>query len=340
MNKTKIATTTTFLILMLLVASPVYALAVSVTTDKVTYAPGQKLTVSGTVSPVTAGQDVSILVYDPVGKLKAVDQVTPSSTGAYSKDVMVFSSDDATGVWTVKATYQGMSNTASFSFVGEPVRTKIVLSVQADTGLLRFGGEIVDFYVLTSSPSGVAVDSNVTATLYRPDGVGVVITATRVAEGLYKATYTLPTAATAGTYAVVVKATIRSTDYEGSGTTIKSFQVSDSLTAWNAWLTDIKGDVATVKTDVGTVKLDVAAIKPVVTKVDGDVATIKTDVGTIKTDVKTANTAIAAAKTSADGAKAAVDGMTSVLYAAVVLALIAAAASVFSVIQITRKIAG
>jgi hypothetical protein len=96
--------------------------AITVRTDKASYGPGNILKVSGTVSPVAAGQDMAILVYNPSGALKAVDQVTPSSTGSYSKDLLTFASDDPTGTWSVKATYQGVSATTSFTFA-PPVGT-------------------------------------------------------------------------------------------------------------------------------------------------------------------------------------------------------------------------
>jgi len=92
------------------------AATITVGTDKTSYGPGNILKVSGTASPVTAGQDVAILVYDPSGALRALAQVTPSSTGSYSEDFLTFSSNDPTGTWTVKATYQGVSAIITFTF--------------------------------------------------------------------------------------------------------------------------------------------------------------------------------------------------------------------------------
>jgi len=129
--------------------------------------------------------------------------------------------------------------------------------------------------------------------------------------------------------------------------TTKFGAMNATLQAINAKVIAIDGRVATIATDLGTVKVDVAAIKPVVTSIQGDVATVKTDVGTIKVavaDLKTLATAIQTAatdaKTAASDAKTAIGAMSTPLYAAVILALIAAVAAIASVVQISRKIAG
>jgi hypothetical protein len=119
-------------------------------------------------------------------------------------------------------------------------------------------------------------------------------------------------------------------------------------------VTEIKDGVATVKTEVGTLKGKVETI-------DGSVATVKTDVGTIKADVSNIKTTASAAKSSADAAtsaanaakssadaatsaanaaKSAADAITIPVYIAIILALIAAIASIYAVVTIRRKIAG
>lgn len=106
-----------------------------------------------------------------------------------------------------------------------------------------------------------------------------------------------------------------------------------SLTDLNAKLVKIEGDIATVSTKAGDISGKIVTIQ-------GDVATIKTTVGEIKVSATGAKTAADAATAAATSAKAAVDGMSTPLYAAVILALIAAVAAAASVIQLSRKIAG
>ena len=86
----------------------------------------------------------------------------------------------------------------------------------------------------------------------------------------------------------------------------------------NAKVISLQGDMATVLTSLGTISGKVTAI-------EGNVATVKTDVGTIKADVSTVKGFLP------------VD-MTPV-WIAVVLALIAAIASIYSIVVIRSKIA-
>ncbi len=111
---------TSFIVLVVLIASPVYAqVSVTVTTDSPYYLPGNTLEVQGIVSPVTAGQDIAILLHEPSGDREAVDQVTPNADGTYSAIIFVFDADDHLGLWTVKVSYQGALATSSFIF-GSP----------------------------------------------------------------------------------------------------------------------------------------------------------------------------------------------------------------------------
>jgi len=126
------------------------------------------------------------------------------------------------------------------------------------------------------------------------------------------------------------------------------------VSAINAKLTSIEGNVATIKTDIGIVKSSLSDIGAKLVSLDGDVATIDTVVGTIEgkvisidgnvatisTDVGTVKLGMSDVKTAATGAKASVDSLMMVVYGAVILSLIAALAAVVCVIQINRKIAG
>ncbi len=306
--------------LMLLMLLPVYAYAVTVTvtTDKPSYKPGQPLVVRGVVSPVEPGQDVSIIVYSPMMEPKAFGQATPAADGTYSTTVMVFKDTDPSGVWTVKAAYKGITSEASFEFEGAPMvppKATITLTVSVDVGAVYYPGDTAEVYVLASY-EGKAIDANLTSSAYGP--TAITPTVSKVGKGLYKITLTIPSTAKLGTYALVVSASHISEQYEGSGAALKSFTVSSKpLTA---------DDISGVKTDVGTLKSDVEALK--------------NDTSTIKGDVAAAKKGASDAAAAAAGAKSAVEAMSGTLYAAVILALIAAVAAVVGVIQITRKIAG
>jgi len=105
------------------IVSSAYGASVTVSTDRTSYSLGQSLTVSGKVSPVTAGLDVAIIVNGPSGDMRAIDQVTPNADGTYSKNVMTFMQEDPSGTWAVKATYQAATAVATFTFAGGPIGT-------------------------------------------------------------------------------------------------------------------------------------------------------------------------------------------------------------------------
>lgn len=299
MNNKRLEIAITMLTLLaVLPVLPTLAASFTVTTDKTSYVPNDSLVVKGTVDSVTAGQDVTIIVYGPTSERKAFDQITPAANGSYSKTVMVFQTYDPSGVWTVTATYGGAQASAMVTFTGvtpPPAKKTILMDVSVDVGAMLFKGETAEFYILTSNDK-VPIVANLTYALYGP--TAVTGTLSTIANGVYKVSAAVPANATVGTYAIVVNATHVSDLYEGKGIGMKSFLVSSRLTSLND------------------------------------------DIGTLKTDVSSIKTSAAAANTAATAAKAAVDGMSTMLYAAVFLALIAAVAAIASVVQITRKIAG
>ena len=121
------------------------------------------------------------------------------------------------------------------------------LDVEADVGSIHFNGETADFYVLVSS-SGAPMNATLTADLYYDGALYANLTSLvqYVDTGLYRIPYTIPCDASAGTYALVVNAYC----YTVEGTALKSFLLSQTLTGWNAWLTEIRNNVAIIKTDV------------------------------------------------------------------------------------------
>ncbi len=173
------------------------------------------------------------------------------------------------------------------------VVTKAVeaLQIDMDVGSLHFRGEIAEFYVLTAvDGSLIAVDS-ISADLYAPDGSKTPLTATSIDLGIYKIVYTRLATAPAGTYTLVVTASVTLGLTEGRGVALKSFLVSETL---SGFVVEISGGVATIQTDVGVIKADVATINATVTSIQSGIATIQTDVGAIQVDVAAISASITA----------------------------------------------
>ena len=253
------ATMVTMAVLLLAVlASPLAlvnaAATVTVLVDKTSYSAGQSLIVSGTVSPVTTGLDVAIMVKGPTGEQRAVDQVTPKADGTYSKNVLTFDAGNPSGTWTVTATYGGGSSVATFAFAGVPPRTNIVVNVEVSAGRVFVAGDTADCYILTSY-GGTPLDANVTASAYMR-GQTTTLSVAKVATGLSRASVILPANATAGTYTVMASASVATSQYLGSGTGIVSFQVSPPPT-----LSDINKGVQGVQTGVTSIQSGISALQ-------------------------------------------------------------------------------
>jgi hypothetical protein len=316
-----------FTVLMVPSMMLVYAQAsITVSTDKSSYVPNQTLTISGTVSPVVAGQDVAIIVYGPTGELKAVDQATPSASGTYSKVVMTFVSDSPSGTWSVKATYQASSSITTFTFTGVTPKTNIILTVEAKSGALYAGGDKADIYFLTSY-MGKSIDSNVTATLYGPNAATATITVTKVSTGLYVGSYTFPAAA-AGTYTMVANASISTSTYLGYGLGLVSIEVSSKLN-------DIASGLAALQQGLSNVNTGLQSVNSALTTANNGISDLKSGQTDIQSGIANINTGISDLKKNFP-----ITVDVSPIWYAVVLSLIAAIAAIYSTITVQRKIAG
>jgi hypothetical protein len=153
-------------------------------------------------------------------------------------------------------------------------------------------------------------------------------------------TYTVPVDAQPGTYVLLVQAEYA----QVQGSAIKSFLVSSTLSNWNAYISDIKDNIATVIIpSLGQMKLDLTAVNATIVSISNDVATIRTSVGTLTADVATVQTNLGILQGDVSTVKAKVTDVpaylstsTDLLYAVTILALIAAVAAVLTLLR-TRK---
>jgi hypothetical protein len=231
------------------------------------------------------------------------------------------------------------------------------IDVQLDVGAVHFKGEIADFYIYVADYGKAITPDGMRATLYLGGAMySNLTTATeRVAEGLYRVTYTIPVDAQSGTYVLLVQAEYAHVE----GSAIKSFLVSSTLSNWNAYISNIKdniatviipslgqmkldltavnativsigNDVATIRTSVGTLTTDMANLDAKIVKVDGDVATVQTSLGNLQGDVSTVKVKV----TDMPGY---ISTSTNLLYAVTILALIAAIAAVLALLRTRKK---
>ena len=270
----------------------------------------------------------------------------------------------ASHVYGELGTYEVMltvtdSNGNSRSLTMEVTVSRWYIDVQVSVGTIHFRGEIAEFYIETSI-WGKPVDiTSVTATLYHGSGqTSLTSLVQNVGTGLYRISYSIPTDAATGTYAAVVEV-----NYAGlSGTSMDTFEISSTLTDWNARLTTIEGDIATIKTDIGIIKTNLTTINAHLTSISNGIATIETDIGIVKANltainasvvnvddnVATVRTDLGMVKTSVDSLKTDVGAVqnklptdtgtiATLLYVAIVFALLSMIVSVLVYLMIKKK---
>jgi PKD repeat protein len=197
---------------------------------------------------------------------------------------------------TVKDVYNYTSSTSTYLLI---TRGFTALDVETDVGSIYFAGELAEFRFLVSFLGEPSNATDITAKLYGPDRqiVARYIYPTNItlfATGVYSITYEVD--ATAGTYTLVVE--VEYSSLKASG--LKSFLVSTTLSSWDAIITDIKGEIATVVVpNLRDIKLNLTSINATLTNIiinsKGDImAKIDTALGPVTAKLDTINTTVVA----------------------------------------------
>jgi flagellin-like hook-associated protein FlgL len=168
------------------------------------------------------------------------------------------------------------------------------LDINIDMGTIYFSGEVVESFILTTFRGGAVTPTSMSTMLYNPEGEAVQLVPEQIATGFYKATYTMPSEASPGTYAIKVKATYVTDTIQALGTSFKTWQLSSTL---NSKLVYIEGTVAWIKTNLGLLKTDVSNLNLQVLEVKGNTVTIQTTLGTLQGTITSINNNIATVRT-------------------------------------------
>jgi thermitase len=240
-------------------------------------------------------------------------------------------------------------NRASATFT---VTDDTPLNIQIDVGILHFLGEIAESYVQTTFQGQAVNATTITASLYKPDGTTESLAAQLLTTGLYKITYTILGNQT-GTYTFIVSANYFTDTIRAKGTSIKSFLVSDTLTLMNKQVTEISDGIATVQTDLGFVTLNLTAMNVTleniflkVIAINGTTATIQTTLGimngtvtgSVSGDIATIVVpGLGQIQTDISNFKEVQEAWVIPQYVIILMALIAAASSTFSLVFLIRR---
>jgi len=250
------------------------------------------------------------------------------------------------------------------------------LDVKVDVGSIHFNGEIAQFYILVTQFGKPVDVTGLSAILYYDGTPCMDLSTKiqKVDRGLYIASFTIPGDFKPGTYTLLVTAeyyqvkgaSIKSflvsstlsgfiSDIRGQIATITSgLNVLElNLTTINAKLASLNGEVATISTTLGNLTTTTRNINLTVTEINGDVATISTTLGTLHGKVLAIEgnvTKIATIQTDLGIVKADVSDilkttssvsekqgtLISLVTAAIILALLAAAASLSILLKIRK----
>jgi len=212
-------------------------------------------------------------------------------------------------------------------------------NIEIEGGELYFRGEKADFYIMVSTHTGMMNPSEINILLYNEGNVTADLTnnAYKIKTGLYEVTYDIPIKAPPGTYTLLVKAQL----YSITETTMKSFQISPSLTGF---ITNITNGIAEVQSDLKKLNYNLTEINAtivglIVDSNNGVLAKIDTSVGTLTTKLNQINATIvglivdsnngvlAKIDTSLGEVKVSLDGIqstaTTTLYATSIISAIA-----------------
>ena len=97
-----------------LVTVPVFAEAISVTTDKLEYKAGEFVTISGEVQQFLAAYPVTLQIISPSGEVITLEQIEVSESKEYNTEIQM--SGDMFGTYLVKVLYATESRTAETTF--------------------------------------------------------------------------------------------------------------------------------------------------------------------------------------------------------------------------------
>lgn len=293
-----------FFLVLCLIATPVMAATLTVTTSAPSYAPGETIVVTGTA---VANTDVTVQLFNPNGQLVDIVYVTSKPDGTYTVSFNTPSNMPVgqwiIGTYTVKA------------FMGTQTATATV-SIQQRVAVT---GKVVD-----SAGAGVAGATVTVGTAWTTTGSDGSFTVSLPAEG----TYTLKVSkANFYTYTASVTASF-GTNNVG---TITLVSLEDKIAALEQEVAGLSDQVAALTSKVNALNSSLAAANT-------EIASLKTQV----TQLAALTTTVQQLQATANSLKSSVDSLQATvaqLPAFYALAFIGIIIAVIAVILVYRKIA-
>jgi len=298
----------TGLLAVLLVLGPSAAFAATTLTvvpGQSSYSDSNTISISGTVSPTpSVASNVVLTITNPSGAIVDVSSNPVSTTtGTYSYAVVAGGTPSWTaGTYTIKAVWgasgQSASATATFTYTPSSTTAAAVtpyLVVQAQATTPVFAGQTVQLAVLVEWNNGTLACANPcfgTVYVYTPSGTQKTIydptnsstNPITVRTGFFVWSWTVPSSATDGMYAVHAWASVTSgaATYQGQGLT--SYTVNSQLAS--------SSQVSAIKSELDTVSSTVQSVSSSVSSLSSSLSTITTGIQGVGKNVTSLSSAL------------------------------------------------
>ncbi|ADM26895.1 hypothetical protein Igag_0042 [Ignisphaera aggregans DSM 17230] len=271
------------LLLLLLIAVPVVAQTLTVSTDKSMYIPGDTVVVSGTAP---ANQYVSIDIVNPDGKIVDTKIVTSGSDGRYTASFKLPSTipygDWKAGKYTVRAYVGTLVATTQFDLIpGGVVKGRVVDEA---------GAPVADATV-------TAVETGVTITTGSDGRFSIVTGAGTFTIAVSKSGY--------------VSTSIKVTVATGEIKDVGDIKIVSQFYLLNATLADLSKRVKALEDEIKSIKDSVDAMKNSVDTVNNNINVVSQRIASIENAINALNTALSDLKNAVDGVSKSVNTLTN-----------------------------
>ena len=260
-----------FFVLILLTAAltvlPVFATPITVTPAKTEYKSGETLNVTGVATPNT---DVTIQLFDSTGKRVAITQVTADAEGAYSAaNLWIFTKDDPSGTWTVKAYDAAAAEWAEATFTVTVDVTAPTLTITIEPTKAVYKEETITIVVSSNEELKTAP----TVTVTQAGASSVTVTMTEIAPLKWSGTYTIVKGFD-GT------ATVEATgeDLAGNIGTAKATFMVEVVPAWEKSIAELQERISTLETKISDLEEKVTSLESKLTTATGEIDSLSAEV--------------------------------------------------------------
>ncbi|MCK5631913.1 PKD domain-containing protein, partial [Candidatus Bathyarchaeota archaeon] len=254
--------------------------------------------------------NVIIQIGGPTGERKF--QITGTTYSSREQFTLYWDTEFASlGNHIIQVTADGVpyetntnDNTAFSSSVLITERPAIpTLDITVDVGSIHFRGEIAEFFVLVSSSGKGVSASEINASLLYGHEVSPIdsMDIEEVTTGVYLISYEIPIDASLGTYALLVESSrlVAERNTTQEGTTLRTFLLSPTLSGWNATLTGVSDELATISSQIGEIHVNLTAINATLSGIfnagKGEIlAEIDSSIGSLQTRLETINATVTA----------------------------------------------